>query len=204
MDDPDVDGVELGRRGRIGAEEQAGRIGGDADLAAGVATQEVERGLGDRPAEVAVEDEDGERGRPVEARPMARLGRREVAAILVGEGRDDDAPHAHRPRPAQRLGVHPGVEDEDRAGPADVDRPGPRVAVAGRGDLEAAAGRPAERLDAEQRQARDVERQGDPRTYVADDAVGRRLQCVHRRADRHPPAAVGLADELAARARRRP
>src|SRR6185312_16073371 len=74
VDDPDVHRVELEGCDRVGTEEQAGRIGGDADLATGVGTQQVEGGLGDRPAEVAVEDEDGKRSSSVEARPMARLG----------------------------------------------------------------------------------------------------------------------------------
>ena len=156
MGDPDVDRVELGEHGGLRAQEEARRIGRDADLASGERTQEGEDRFRDRPAEMPVEDEHGERGGPVEARPLARLGRCEVAAVLVGQGGDDDAPHAHRPSPAQGLGIDPGVEDEDRARPPDVDGARPGVAVAGGRDLEAAAGRPAERLDAQEREARQV------------------------------------------------
>ena len=155
----DVDRVELGQVGRPRPEQEGRRVGRDADLAAGVGAQDREGRLGDRAAQVPVEDEHAERGGAMEARPLARLGRREVAPVLVRQGGDDDAPHAHGPGPAERLGVDPGVEDEDRARPADVDGPGPRLAVAGRGDLEPATGRAAERLDTEEREAGHVERQ---------------------------------------------
>ena len=123
-------------------------IGGsvdDRDLEAG---QGREHGLDrarQRPARGPVEDEDRERREPVEGGPLARLRREEVAALLAGETRHDDAADAHRPGPRQRLGIDPRADDEDRPGRPDVETARAQFAVGA--ELEAAAGRAAERDD---------------------------------------------------------
>ena len=66
--------------------------------------------------------EHGERGQRLEARPLARLGGRQVAQVLAGEPGRDDPADARRPGPDDRLRVDPAVDDEDRAGPSDVER----------------------------------------------------------------------------------
>ena len=78
-------------------------------------------GLGDRPAERAVEHEHGERGDRLQAGPLAGLRGDEVTEVLAGQAGDDDPANAHRPGPADRLRVEPAADDQDRAGPADVE-----------------------------------------------------------------------------------
>jgi hypothetical protein len=79
--------------------------------------------LGDPSAERPVQDEHGQRGQAMERGTLARLGCEEVAPLLAGERRNDDAADAHRPRPGHGLGVDPRADDEDRAGRANVDHP---------------------------------------------------------------------------------
>ena len=126
------------RRRRV--EHERRRVDEQRDLACRRAARAAPAtGVGDRAPDRAVEDEDAERRRRVERRPLAPLGGLEVAQLLAGQRRDDDAAHAHRPGPRQGLGVDPRADDEDAARPPDVDPARPQLAERVGGQLEAAA-----------------------------------------------------------------
>ena len=132
----------------------------------------------------------------MQARALALLGRDEVADVLRGERGHDDAVDPHRAGPREGLGVHPRGDDEDRARPSDVEHRRPGIVGRGR-DLEPAARRRADRPDAREPAAFDIEPDPHPGPDLAHDAGGRRFQDPARLAGREPPPAAQFEQELA-------
>ena len=95
-----------------------------------------------------------ERRRAGGARPLPALRGAEVTQLLARQRRDDDPAHAHRAGAGERLGVDPRPDDEDAAGPADVDAARAQLAERVGRELEAATGRRSGGERAAQRPAR--------------------------------------------------
>src|SRR6266545_171237 len=199
VDDPDEADGNGGRVGRVGAEEQARRVGDQADLTTLVRDQQPDDRTGDRTTEGTVQDEDREGRRPVQAGLLTPLGGGEVAKVLLREAADDDPPDAHRPRPDQRLCIHPRTDDEDRAGPAHVEGRRPQLGVRTTCDLEPAACRAAGAVSARQRRAVGRQDHGHARSSLADDARGGRLEDLGQVADGDLPAPVVADGQLSGR-----
>ena len=126
---------------------------------------------------------------------LTHLGRRHVAAVALGERRDDGAGDAHRPGPGERLRVSAARQHDDRPGVGDVeDDPPVRVP---RQEHEP----PVARI-AQQR------RTWDPDPVEVEDDLGAGMDLRHRRGPRrgdevgmraghHPPTALVGKEDLA-------
>ena len=93
---PDVVGRGAGQVAGGRRDEQRW-LAGEAHLDALEGGEDLAQRPGDPPPDEPVEDEDGKRRQPMQARPLASLGRRDVAAIALGEGGDDGTGDAHGP-----------------------------------------------------------------------------------------------------------
>src|SRR5581483_502863 len=102
-DDDPIRGHDDPREGAL--DDEARRVADDPDRPTDEPGEELADRIRDRSPELAVEDEDGERSAGVEGRPLAGLGGLDRPSNPPGEGPDDDAAKAHRPRPADGLGV---------------------------------------------------------------------------------------------------
>ena len=191
-------GAGIGRSSPGWSNTSIGGSRDDRDLLAGERDEEGHHGRGHRAAGRALHDEDRVGRQPVERRPLPRLRGEEVAPLLAGEPGDDDAADAHRPRPGQRLRVDPRVDDEDRAGEADIEAARAEPAIGPGREPDAPARGTAEGDDAADAVTRGPDRDRGARADVAHDARDRGLDRVDDVAGRDAPAALPLEQVLAA------
>ena len=121
-------------------EDERGRIDEQRDLRARQPLEQLPPpgpGMGRRTAPSRARTPNGAGG--VERRALAALRCLEVAQLLAGQRRHDDAADAHGARPREGLGVDPRADHEDAAGSADVDPARPQLAERVRGELQPAA-----------------------------------------------------------------
>ena len=130
-------------------------------------------------------------------RAAAALGGEEVTLLLDPEGGDDDAPDADRPSPRERLGVHPGTGDDDRAGHADIDVLRAQLTVRARRDLELAPRRTGEGRAADDGVRGGPDRHAGARADLVDDARHRRLERLRAFPARDAPAPAASEQQLA-------